>query len=43
MRFAKGRGTENDFVILVDPAGDQGLLPGLASRMPGFMHARGGW
>jgi diaminopimelate epimerase len=30
MRFAKGHGTENDFVILVDPAGDQGLSPGLA-------------
>ena len=25
MRFAKGHGTENDFVFLVDPAGDQGL------------------
>jgi len=31
MRFAKGHGTENDFVVLVDPAGDQGLSPGLAA------------
>src|SRR5215469_16659376 len=33
MRFAKGHGTENDFVILVDPAGSQGLSPGLAARL----------
>jgi diaminopimelate epimerase len=33
MRFAKGHGTENDFVILVDPAGGQGLSPGLAARL----------
>jgi diaminopimelate epimerase len=33
MRFAKGHGTENDFVILVDPSGDQGLSPGLAARL----------
>jgi diaminopimelate epimerase len=33
MRFAKGHGTENDFVILVDPADDQGLSPGLAARL----------
>jgi len=33
MRFAKGHGTENDFVILVDPAGEQGLSPGLAARL----------
>jgi diaminopimelate epimerase len=33
MRFAKGHGTENDFVILVDPAGDQGLSPDLAARL----------
>jgi diaminopimelate epimerase len=33
MRFAKGHGTENDFVILVDPADDQGLPPGLAARL----------
>ena len=33
MRFAKGHGTENDFVILVDPAGDQGLSPSLAARL----------
>jgi diaminopimelate epimerase len=33
MRFAKGHGTENDFVILIDPAGDQGLSPGLAARL----------
>jgi diaminopimelate epimerase len=33
MRFAKGQGTENDFIILVDPAGDRGLSPGLAARL----------
>jgi diaminopimelate epimerase len=33
MWFAKGHGTENDFVILVDPDGDQGLSPGLAARL----------
>ncbi len=33
MRFAKGHGTENDFVILVDPADDQGLSPDLATRL----------
>ena len=33
MRFAKGHGTENDFVILVDPDGEQGLPPGLATRL----------
>jgi len=33
MRFAKGHGTENDFVILVDPDGEQGLPPGLAARL----------
>ena len=33
MRFAKGHGTQNDFVILVDPAGDRGLSPGLAARL----------
>ena len=33
MRFAKGHGTGNDFVILVDPAGDQGLSAGLAARL----------
>ena len=33
MRFAKGHGTENDFVILVDPDGGQGLSPGLAARL----------
>jgi diaminopimelate epimerase len=33
MRFAKGHGTENDFVILVDPGGDRGLSPGLAARL----------
>jgi diaminopimelate epimerase len=33
MRFAKGHGTGNDFVILVDPADDQGLSPGLAARL----------
>ena len=33
MRFAKGHGTGNDFVILVDPADDQGFSPGLAARL----------
>ena len=33
MRFAKGHGTENDFVILVDPDGGHGLSPGLAARL----------
>jgi diaminopimelate epimerase len=33
MRFAKGHGTENDFVILVDPDGEPGLSPGLAARL----------
>jgi diaminopimelate epimerase len=33
MRFAKGHGTGNDFVILVDPDGDQGLSPDLAARL----------
>jgi diaminopimelate epimerase len=33
MRFAKGHGTENDFVILVDPDDTQGLSPALAARL----------
>jgi diaminopimelate epimerase len=33
MRFAKGHGTGNDFVILVDSGDDQGLSPGLAARL----------
>src|SRR5262245_58707844 len=33
MRFAKGHGTGNDFVILVDPGDDQGLSPDLAARL----------
>jgi diaminopimelate epimerase len=33
MRFAKGHGTENDFVILVDPDDTQGLSPTLAARL----------
>ncbi len=33
MRFAKGHGTGNDFVILLDPAGDQGLSADLAARL----------
>ena len=33
MRFAKGHGTENDFVILVDPAGEQRLSADLAARL----------
>ena len=41
MRFANGHGTENDFVILVDPAGDQGLSPGLAARLCRHWSRRG--
>jgi diaminopimelate epimerase len=33
MRFAKGHGTENDFVILLDPDGTCGLTAGLAARL----------
>jgi diaminopimelate epimerase len=33
MRFAKGHGTENDFVILLDPDGSQELTAGLAARL----------
>jgi diaminopimelate epimerase len=33
MRFAKGHGTENDFVILLDPDGSEELTPGLAARL----------
>ena len=33
MRFAKGHGTENDFVILLDPDGVGGLTAGFASRL----------
>ena len=33
MRFAKGHGTENDFVILLDPDGSQGLTAALAARL----------
>src|SRR5690348_5259015 len=33
MRFAKGHGTENDFVILLDPGDDTGLTAGLAARL----------
>ena len=33
MRFAKGHGTENDFVILLDPDGSEGLTAALASRL----------
>jgi diaminopimelate epimerase len=33
MRFAKGHGTENDFVILLDPDGACGLAAGLAARL----------
>jgi diaminopimelate epimerase len=33
MRFAKGHGTENDFVILLDPDGSEGLTAGLAARL----------
>jgi diaminopimelate epimerase len=33
MRFAKGHGTENDFVILLDPDGREGLTGALAARL----------
>jgi diaminopimelate epimerase len=33
MRFAKGHGTENDFVILLDPGNSGGLTAGLAARL----------
>jgi len=33
MRFAKGHGTENDFVILLDPDGSEGLTADLAARL----------
>ena len=33
MRFAKGHGTGNDFVILPDPAGELALPAGLAARL----------
>ena len=33
MRFAKGHGTENDFVILPDPDGEIDLTPELAARL----------
>jgi diaminopimelate epimerase len=33
MRFAKGHGTENDFVILPDPDGELDLSPALVSRL----------
>ena len=33
MRFAKGHGTENDFVILLDPDGRDGLSRELAARL----------
>ena len=33
MRFAKGHGTENDFVILLDADGSEGLTAGLAARL----------
>src|SRR5580704_10191665 len=33
MRFAKGHGTGNDFVILLDPDGAEGLTAGLAARL----------
>lgn len=33
MRFAKGHGTENDFVILVDPENSRPLAAGLVARL----------
>jgi diaminopimelate epimerase len=39
MRFAKGHGTENDFVILLDPDGSAGLTADLTARL---CHRRAG-
>src|SRR5262245_34177314 len=33
MRFAKGHGTENDFVILLDPDGSEGITADLTARL----------
>ncbi len=33
LRFTKGHGTENDFVLLPDPDGDLGLTPGLVRAL----------
>jgi diaminopimelate epimerase len=33
MRFAKGHGTENDFVILPDPGAERNLTPALTARL----------
>ncbi|MBO0788221.1 MAG: diaminopimelate epimerase, partial [Actinobacteria bacterium] len=33
MRFAKGHGTENDFVLVPDPAGEFPITAGLAARL----------
>ncbi|TAL25112.1 MAG: diaminopimelate epimerase [Frankiales bacterium] len=33
MRFLKGHGTENDFVVLPDPDGEIALTPGLVARL----------
>jgi diaminopimelate epimerase len=33
MRFAKGHGTENDFVIVLDPDNEVDLAPGLVARL----------
>jgi diaminopimelate epimerase len=33
MRFAKGHGTENDFVIVLDPEGHRQLTPALTARL----------
>src|ERR1700755_2432280 len=33
MRFAKGHGTENDFVILPDPDGELDLTPGFVRKL----------
>ena len=33
MHFAKGHGTENDFVILSDPDAELDLTPGLVRRL----------
>ncbi len=33
MRFTKGHGTENDFVILADPSGERGLTASLTARL----------
>ena len=44
MQFAKGHGTENDFVILPDPGGQRELTAALTARLcdrrAGIVHTR---